>query len=395
MDISYRTPGMYVPYLPSSFGMVSPGSPSPPPSICSAPSVCSAPSSVCSEPLLQFPIVNGRCESPGLIEPQLKPPRIQLLNTSMVDACKKKSMAGRGIKLPPRVESSEMINFFQTFSESGDGSMRGGSVSPQFSYNTSPLHFPQPKPTPFQYPQLDSTFHYTQSQLDLQRKTLAFIQCENQNKLTYQQQERDNVGSSPRAWGALPPKSDSVPYPPTTTVNLPAPTQHGDGRSGALRTETKMENESKSMQKQPSTTAKRKKGMITTTKDTMKKDRNKHNLMVRKQRKRVQQKNKSLNKTELCTHWTLTSTCTFKGKCYFAHGIDELRNRMRVGNYKTKPCVDCPPEKGSCTFASRCNYCHPGEAIRRPVGSTYFDKDYYKDLKNEFQQNDYPFGIFV
>merc|ERR1719383_1667384 len=100
------------------------------------------------------------------------------------------------------------------------------------------------------------------------------------------------------------------------------------------------------------------KQLIRTTKD-MKKDRKIRDFTVRKQRKKVQQKNKALHKTELCTHWTLTSTCKFKEKCYFAHGIDELKRRSRGGNYKTQPCVECPTQEGRCFFGSRCNYCHP------------------------------------
>jgi len=141
---------------------------------------------------------------------------------------------------------------------------------------------------------------------------------------------------------------------------------------------------------------KKKRGLIISiNSNALKKERTKHSLILRKQRKLIQQKNKSLHKTELCTHWMLTSNCTFKGKCYFAHGIGELRKRLRPCNFKTKPCVDCPPEEGQCLFGRRCNYCHPGEAIRRTVSSTYFDIDYYKDLKKEFKDNEYPFGIFV
>jgi len=115
----------------------------------------------------------------------------------------------------------------------------------------------------------------------------------------------------------------------------------------------------------------------------------------RKRRMKIQRKNKSLNKTELCTFWTLTTTCAFKQKCYFAHGIEELRKRIRVYNFKTQPCVDCPRENNKCMFGSRCNYCHPGEAMRRTCGSTYFDVDYYEDLSKKFPSNEYPYGIFL
>jgi len=108
------------------------------------------------------------------------------------------------------------------------------------------------------------------------------------------------------------------------------------------------------------------------------------------------EKKQSLYKTELCTNWTLTNTCTYGNKCHFAHGIDDLAPRTRLENFKTQPCCD-PAREGSrrCLYGSRCNYCHPGEAIRRPAGRTYYDRDYYKDLQKDFGDNQYPFGIYV
>jgi len=125
------------------------------------------------------------------------------------------------------------------------------------------------------------------------------------------------------------------------------------------------------------------------------KKRNKKKIQRREKRKWIKRKNKLLHKTELCIHWALTSTCKFKGRCFFAHGIDELKNRIRPTNFKTRPCADCAPKDGRCTYGTRCNYCHPGEAIRRNVGSAYFDRDYYKDLMNNFKDIEYPFGIFI
>ena len=70
---------------------------------------------------------------------------------------------------------------------------------------------------------------------------------------------------------------------------------------------------------------------------------------------------------------------------------------MRVENYKTQPCCD-PAREGlrRCMYGRRCNYCHPGEAIRRPHPTPYYDADYYKGLGCDFgTDNDYPFGIYV
>jgi len=127
----------------------------------------------------------------------------------------------------------------------------------------------------------------------------------------------------------------------------------------------------------------------------VKEERKRHKLRLSKHRKKVQQKNKLLHKTELCSYWKDSSTCTYKGKCHFAHGVNELKGRTRIGNFQTQPCVDCALGEERCFFDSRCNYCHPGEAVRRVVGKTYLDKDYYKKLEIDFPNNNSPFGIYL
>jgi len=62
-------------------------------------------------------------------------------------------------------------------------------------------------------------------------------------------------------------------------------------------------------------------------------------------------KKTSLYKTELCTNWTLTGSCQYENKCHFAHGIEDLKSRMRVENYKTQPC--CDPAREGCRRLSR------------------------------------------
>jgi len=155
-----------------------------------------------------------------------------------------------------------------------------------------------------------------------------------------------------------------------------------------MDTQIKIVNEHSSKAKGKVKRKESKKGLISTLKHNERK-------VNRKQSKKIQEKNKALHKTELCNHWTLTSTCTFEDKCYFAHGIRELKKRVRVGNFKSQPCVDCPRDNSQCEFGSRCNYCHPGEAIRKALGSSYYDVDYYIKLKKEFSKNDYPYGIFL
>jgi len=374
MDVSYQSLGGYVPHYTPCRGFLEAGSPSPP-------------TSLCSEPVL--PVPDGRNIASGL---QLKTSRLQLLNKTVVDARRKKNTI-RGHNLAPRFETPEMGNFFQNAmpfpdhtSDSGDSSMKGLPESPQFRYWRTPYMIPS---SLYHWQQLDASFQYPHSE----QRQLGFVQVENPLIPNYQfQQETNNIGPPFLRQG----KTESTAVSDAQdkmdkNLNLKDADQQNSGN-------TKIDvpkNDKVSKKKNPKPFTSKKAGLITTIKANVKKERTKHNLMLRKQRKRIQQKNKSLHKTELCTHWMLTSTCNFKGKCYFAHGIDELRKRVRLSNYKTKPCVDCPPQKGRCSFGSRCNYCHPGEAIRRAVSSTYFDIDYYKDLKKEFKDNEYPFGIFI
>ena len=105
----------------------------------------------------------------------------------------------------------------------------------------------------------------------------------------------------------------------------------------------------------------------------------------------------SLFKTEVCTNWKLTGSCTYGNKCHFAHGAEDLKSRMRVENYKTQPCCD-PAREGCrrCMYGRRCNYCHPGEAIRRPHPTPYYDRDYFTALRRDFgEEKEYPFGIYL
>jgi hypothetical protein len=121
----------------------------------------------------------------------------------------------------------------------------------------------------------------------------------------------------------------------------------------------------------------------------------KQKLLGKIKGKRTQRKSNILHKTELCVNWALTFACKFGDNCNFAHGVDELKNRVRPSNYKTGPCADCALKNRKCLYGQRCNFGHPGEAIRRNVGSAYFDREYYKDLQVNFKDNEYPFGIFV
>jgi len=138
MYVTYHaTAGSYVPFARQCGGFIVPGSPSPPLSLY-------------SEPIFQplSPIRDGRSGSPGKQE---KTPKVQLLNKTIGDAQKKKTIV-RGHQLPSRLEPPDMMNFFQAFSpgsdhlsESGDGNIRVSPVNPPSPYSNKPWTISPPK----------------------------------------------------------------------------------------------------------------------------------------------------------------------------------------------------------------------------------------------------------
>jgi len=380
MDVAYHTtPGPYVPYVTHSGGFVAPRSPSPPLSLC-------------SEPISQLPIPEGSFRLPG---PKQKTSKIQLLNKTMLDDQRKKTMVWRH-SLSSYIESLNMKNFFQTFvpfsdhlSKSADGIIRRGSVNHKFGYSNKPYTFSRPVP-PFEYTPIDTSPQYAKFE---QQEPVSFVHFEGQNQQSFQQRpEYNGAATSTWKWTDTPapaPYIPSIPYD-SKQKEAVASTFFRVQKKRVLSGNRPKRKHVKPKQKAVSNS--KKNGLIgTRIENGQQIEREKR----RKQRKLVQRKNKSLHKTELCTHWMLTSTCEHKDKCYFAHGYNELQKRVRISNYKTRPCVECPQESRKCTFGSRCNYCHPGEAIRRCLTNSYIDKDYYRDLRKEFRDNDYPFGIFI
>lgn len=74
---------------------------------------------------------------------------------------------------------------------------------------------------------------------------------------------------------------------------------------------------------------------------------------------RMNKKREDLNikfKTEMCRNLSL-GHCPFGDKCAFAHGIDEIRSKLKFSNYKTKDCKQFH-ELGYCQYGSRCQFKH-------------------------------------
>ena len=52
----------------------------------------------------------------------------------------------------------------------------------------------------------------------------------------------------------------------------------------------------------------------------------------------------------------LTRQCNYGSKCFFAHGVIELKPRKRNINYKRKQCHQY--QKGYCPYGIRCQFKH-------------------------------------
>jgi hypothetical protein len=63
-------------------------------------------------------------------------------------------------------------------------------------------------------------------------------------------------------------------------------------------------------------------------------------------------------KTEVCKYWAEYGTCEFGDQCAFAHGKQEIRQKLHISNnYKTKKCVQFH-ENGLCPYGLRCQFIH-------------------------------------
>jgi hypothetical protein len=81
----------------------------------------------------------------------------------------------------------------------------------------------------------------------------------------------------------------------------------------------------------------------------------------------------------------------------FAHGLEELRSRPRPSNFRTKVCEDLSRGDYICSYyknnENRCNFAHPGDALRVNFGKDYFDDEYAKQL--DLHEESFPRGVFI
>eukprot|EP01084_Bolivina_argentea_P242538 406835_1 len=93
----------------------------------------------------------------------------------------------------------------------------------------------------------------------------------------------------------------------------------------------------------------------------------------------LQSENTKHHGRSVCKWWAKGAVCKNGSECPWSHCTTYDDIRKRVTNYKTKPCVD--PGRGlKCEYNDRCNFAHPGEALRRPMPIEYSDRQYFKLL---------------
>ncbi|KAL4484277.1 hypothetical protein ABPG72_006388 [Tetrahymena utriculariae] len=81
-------------------------------------------------------------------------------------------------------------------------------------------------------------------------------------------------------------------------------------------------------------------------------------------------------KTELCKNWVSKGICQYGQKCRFAHGKEELIERLAMNkNYKTKLCSAYHKEQ-VCQYAARCHFKHD----ERPVSEIRYYHFYQKHI---------------
>ena len=99
------------------------------------------------------------------------------------------------------------------------------------------------------------------------------------------------------------------------------------------------------------------------------------NLIKENDSSEIYQKN---FKTEICKNFEFKGNCQFGDICCFAHGIDELRDKLNDNFfYKTKFCEKFF-EPNYCPYGYRCQYLH------RVIYNKIFFNDYFNKLKENF-----------
>ena len=84
-------------------------------------------------------------------------------------------------------------------------------------------------------------------------------------------------------------------------------------------------------------------------------------------------------KTEKCRYWEMDGECKFGENCAFAHGDNELKQKITNNfGYKTKPCKQFF-EEGYCNYGIRCQFSHKKSVYES-----------YHNIKPKIKNKNYP-----
>ena len=104
-------------------------------------------------------------------------------------------------------------------------------------------------------------------------------------------------------------------------------------------------------------------------------------------------------KTEKCRNWEIDGECKFGENCAFAHGDNELKQKINCNiSYKTKPCKQFF-EEGYCNYGIRCQFSHKKNVyesyhnIKPKIKPKNFIIDYTKIISNLLEKGNVDLNI--
>jgi CCCH-type zinc finger/Zinc finger C-x8-C-x5-C-x3-H type (and similar) len=94
-------------------------------------------------------------------------------------------------------------------------------------------------------------------------------------------------------------------------------------------------------------------------------------------------------KTEICRNWE-TGSCEYGEKCFFAHGLKELREKSGLKLQKVQKCENYF-KFGYCINGSKCLFKHSGDGLE--TSSTVLSNQ--KKSPNQLQQEKFNAPLFI
>lgn len=110
-------------------------------------------------------------------------------------------------------------------------------------------------------------------------------------------------------------------------------------------------------------------------------------------------------KTELCKNFTKFGKCSYKGKCRYAHGEDELVSKNLCNkNYKKARCDKFHNSPGYCPYGTRCQYIHTDRILselslfennfyQMLLITKFYDPSFFVEMNN-LNSNNYYYALY-